>query len=43
MTTLLFRKYHVRQSKESGPKGFGFELRPERAPILFPSCGSLLE
>ncbi len=31
------------RSKESGPKGPGFGLPPEGAPILFPLCGSLLE
>jgi hypothetical protein len=43
MTTLLFRRYHVRQSEESGPEGPGFGLPPEGASILLPPCGSLLE
>jgi hypothetical protein len=30
-------------SKESGPKEPGFGPPPERASILFPPCGSLLE
>ncbi len=30
-------------SKESGPKGPGLGLPPERTSILFPPCGSLLE
>jgi hypothetical protein len=30
-------------SKESGPKGPGFGLPPEGAPILFPPCSSRLE
>jgi hypothetical protein len=30
-------------SKESGPKGPGFGLRPEGASRVFSSCGSLLE
>ena len=40
----LFEINWLRQKdKESGPKGPGFELPPEGAPILFPPYGSLLE